>query len=263
MLMISPALSMIELFMTAFMRPCKRDLSSESEFMASIPYKEAVSALFYFSRSTRFDITHAVGQVARFMDRPCRRHWKAVLRIYAYLARTKDVALVMSSRGMECELADQFLEGFSDSDWAGCKETRKSHTGWLIRVGGSLVAWYSKRQSSISQSTAEAEYVAAAAVANEIVWWRRLCNDMGYGFDGPVTIWCDNRAATTLADHAGRFEAAKHIQMRYHVIRDYQKRGIVKVRWRQSKRMWADVLTKNCQSGHFRTIVSELMREEV
>ena len=237
--------------------------AAEREFMTSVPYKEAVSALFYLSRSTRFDIAHAVGQVARFMDRPCHRHWKAVLRIYAYLARTKNVALVMSSRGMECELADQFLEGFSDSDWAGCKETRKSHTGWLVRVGGSLVAWYSKRQSSISQSTAEAEYVSAAAVANEIVWWRRLCNDMGYDFDGPVTLWCDNRAATTLADHAGRFDAAKHIQMRYHVLRDYQKRGIVKVRWRKSKKMWADILTKNCQSGHFRAIVSELMREDV
>jgi hypothetical protein len=86
---------------------------------------------------------------------------------------------------------------------------------------------------------------------------------MGYDFDGPVTLWCDNRAATTLADHAGRFDAAKHIQMRYHVLRDYQKRGIVKVRWRKSKKMWADILTKNCQSGHFRAIVSELMREDV
>ena len=133
----------------------------------------------------------------------------------------------------------------------------------MASAGRSLVAWYSKRQSSISQSTAEAEYVSAAAVANEIVWWRRLCNDMGYDFDGPVTLWCDNRAATTLADHAGRFNAAKHIQMRYHVLRDYQKRGIVKVRWRKLKKMWADILTKNCQSGHFRAIVSELMREDV
>ena len=97
--------------------------------MEAVPYKEAVGALFYLARSTRFDIAHACGQVARFMDRPCARHWRAVLRIYDYLARTKDVALVMKSRGMQCELGDQFLEGLADADWAGCGETRKSHTG--------------------------------------------------------------------------------------------------------------------------------------
>ena len=197
------------------------------------------------------------------MDRPCAKHWRAVIRIYGYLARTKNVALVMSSRGMECELADQFLDGMSDSDWAGCAETRKSHTGWVVRVGGSLVSWYSKRQGAVSQSTAEAEYVAAAAVANEVIWWRRLCTDMGYSFKGPVTIWCDNRAATTLADHEGRFDAVKHIQLRYHVLRDYQKRGLVQVRWRSSRYMWADVLTKNCQPKHFRNIVTQLMGEKV
>ena len=248
----------------ARLAPYEGELSAaEKSFMAAVPYKEAVGALFYLARSTRFDIAHACGQVARFMDRPCAKHWRAVIRIYGYLARTKNVALVMSSRGMECELADQFLDGMSDSDWAGCAETRKSHTGWVVRVGGSLVSWYSKRQGSVSQSTAEAEYVAAAAVANEVIWWRRLCTDMGYSFKGPVTIWCDNRAATTLADHEGRFDAVKHIQLRYHVLRDYQKRGLVQVRWRSSRYMWADVLTKNCQPKHFRNIVTQLMGEKV
>ena len=164
---------------------------------------------------------------------------------------------------MECELVDQFLEGFSDSDWAGCSETRKSHTGWLIRVGGSLVAWYSKRQTSVSQSTTEAEYVAAASAANEVIWWRRLCQDLGYECNAPVKIWCDNRSATVLAEHEGRFDAIKHIQLRYHVLRDYQARGLVKLVWRSSRKMWADVLTKNCVPHHFRRIVSELMGEEV
>ena len=248
----------------ARLTPYEGELSgAERDFMEAVPYKEAVGALFYLARSTRFDIAHACGQVARFMDRPCARHWRAVLRIYGYLARTKDVALVMKSRGMQCELGDQFLEGLADADWAGCGETRKSHTGWIVRVGGSLVSWYSKRQGSISQSTAEAEYVAAAAVANEVIWWRRLCADMAYDFGGPVTVWCDNRAATNLADHEGRFDAVKHIQLRYHVLRDYQKRGLVKVCWRTSAKMWADVLTKNCQPKHFRSIVTKLLGEQV
>ncbi len=164
---------------------------------------------------------------------------------------------------MECEMTNQFLEGFSDSDWAGCQETRKSHTGWMIMVGGSLVAWYSRRQTGIAQSTTEAEYVAAGAAANEVIWWRRLCTDLGYDADGAVTVWCDNRAASLLADHEGRFDAAKHIQIRFHVLRQYQKQGLVNVQWRQSAKMWADVLTKNCTAKHFRTLVSKIMGEQV
>jgi len=247
----------------AKLRPVEEMTQEEEEFMRAVPFKEAVGALFYLARSTRFDIAHACGQVARFMDRPAPSHWEAVLRIYRYLARTKEVALVMGSEGMECELVNQFLEGFSDSDWAGCSETRKSHTGWLIRVGGSLVAWYSKRQTSVSQSTTEAEYVAAASAANEVIWWRRPCQHLGYECNAPVKIWCDNRSATVLAEHEGRFDAIKHIQLRYHVLRDYQARGLVKLVWRASKKMWADVLTKNCVPHHFRRIVSELMGEEV
>ena len=105
--------------------------------------------------------------------------------------------------------------------------------------------------------------MAAAAVANEVIWWRRLCADMDYDFGGPVTVWCDNRAATNLADHEGRFDAVKHIQLRYHVLRDYQKRGLVKVCWRTSAKMWADALTKNCQPKHFRSIVTKLLGEQV
>ena len=178
---------------TAAKLQSRRLTPEEAEYMQTVPFREAVGALFYLCRSTRFDIAHAVSEVARFMGNPAPEHWGAVLRIYAYLARTKDVALVMKSSGMECAFHDQFLEGFSDSDWAGCLDTRRSHTGWLVRAGGSLVAWYSKRQDCISQSTTEAEYVAAAAAANEVVWWKRLCEDLGYDGAGPVTVWCDNR----------------------------------------------------------------------
>jgi hypothetical protein len=137
----------------AKLQPQRGQMSpAEAAYMQGKPYKEAVGALFYLARSTRWDISHACGQVARFMDKPNPTHWAAVVRIYAYLARTKGVALLMKSRGMECEVMDQFLEGFSDADWAGCKETRKSHTGWLVRVGGSIVAWHSKRQTGIAQS---------------------------------------------------------------------------------------------------------------
>ena len=244
----------------AKLRPRTSLTADEQKFMDSVPYNAAVGALFYIARCTRFDISHASGQVARFMEKPAPEHWEAVLRIYRYLARTKDVALRMTGEGMSCDMT---LEGMSDASWADCPETRRSHSGWLVRLGGCLVAWYSKRQDVIAQSSTESEYVSAASAANELVWWRRLLQELGLPVDGPITLWVDNASAVQLADHEGKFDAGKHIELRFHVLRDYHKRGIITVRWRPSRRQWADVLTKNCSAKHFLPMVSTILGENV
>ena len=133
------------------------------------------------------------------------------------------------------------------------------HVRWLHGTLSGRLPW----RSLLAQSTTEAEYIAAASMANEIVWWKRLCDDLGYEVGGPVTIWCDNRGATLLAEHEGNFEATKHIQLRYHILRDYQNRDILRVRWRKSGEMWADVLTKNCCYPHFSRVVSKLLGEDL
>ena len=232
---------------------------AEVGFMRDVPYKAAVGALFYLSRATRFDIVHAVGQVARFMAHPGPQHWTAVLRIYRYLKRTKGVPLRFRAVNLRVEVMSRVLDGFSDADWAGCRTTSKSHTGWVVRVGGAPVAWHSRQQDCISQSTCEAEYVAAASLANELVWWSRLCGDFGLPVNGPINLLCDNKAATSLADHAGKFEATKHIALRYHVLRDHQREGLVRVRWVSGDKMFADIFTKNCGVGHFLKMASHLM----
>jgi hypothetical protein len=116
------------------------------------------------------------------MANPGPDHWAAVRRIYGYLERTAGVGLVIAAKSMEMELtnADDIdssvspramrLEGWSDADWAGDKATRKSHTGWMVRCGGSLVSWLSKTQGCFSQSTMEAELVAVTALSNEVLW---------------------------------------------------------------------------------------------
>ena len=245
----------------------RRELSeADRELMAAVPYKEAVGALFYLARCTRVDIAHACSQVAMFMADPAPEHWEAVCRIYRYLKGTSHVGLTMTpGEGASSCMGDRpvsdFLQGYCDSDWAGCPMTRKSYTGWLVKVGGGLVAWYSKRQGCIAQSSTEAEYVAAAALGNEMVWWRRLLEDLGYVQGGPVTIWCDNRSTNRLAEHPGRFEATKHIELRYHVLRDYQERGVIKMRWTSTWTQLADILTKNGDVKRFRRVVAEIMGE--
>jgi hypothetical protein len=121
--------------------------------MTTVPYVEAVSSLFYICHASRWDISHACSQVVHFMANPGPEHWAAVRRIYGYLKRTAGVGLVIVAKSMEMEVtnADDIdssvspramrLEGWSDADWAGDKPTRKSHTGWMVRCGGSLVSW--------------------------------------------------------------------------------------------------------------------------
>ena len=225
----------------------------EEALMASVPYKTAVCSLFYIARATRPELAHSVGQVARFMENPAPEHWDAVQRIYRYLKRTIDTPLVMRAS------TNTDISGFSDSDWAGDPETSKSHTGWVVLSGGSPVAWYSKQQSSISQSSCEAEYVAACSLGNELSWWRTLLESVGVINIPALDIWCDNKSAGVLAQHSGNFERTKHIRLRYHVLRERQKLGEVVVRWCPASSQLADILTKNVGVQVFKHMASRIL----
>ena len=231
---------------------------NEAALMASVNYKSAVGALFYVARATRPDIVHAVGQVAMFMEHPAPEHWEAVQRIYRFLKRTKHTPLVMRA-----STASEPMCGFSDSDWAGDIDTSKSHTGWVVLCGGSPVAWFSKRQSCIAQSSCEAEYVSACSLSNELAWWRVLMEDVGFVLNAPLEIWCDNKSAGVLAQHSGNFERTKHIRLRYHVLRERQKDGEVVVRWCPASYQLADILTKNAGVAHFKDMASRLLGASV
>jgi peptidyl-tRNA hydrolase len=231
--------------------------ADEALFMETVSYKSAVAGLFYLSRSTRWDITHAVAMVAKYMTSPNRSHWTAVMRIYAYLRRTKAVALRVGGG------AAFTITAAADADWAGDVDTRKSHSGWMVHCANTLVAWMSKGQRSIAQSTTEAELMSLTSCANEVLWWRTLLQDLGYTQEQPSKIYEDNTAAVTLATHSGRFEATKHIHLKHLLCRDYIERKLIDVCWIPTENQPADVLTKNVLPKDFRRIVSSVMREAV
>jgi hypothetical protein len=257
------------------LHPLTEPLSEEDElFMEAVPYREAVGALFYICRASRWDISHACSQVARFMANPGPAHWAAVKRIYGYLRRTANVGLVIAAESLQLDYtatdaADSLspramrLEGWSDADWAGTPATRKSHTGWMVRCGGSLVSWLSKAQGCISQSTMEAELVAVTALSNEVLWWRILWKDLDIPIDLPVPLWVDNSAAVSLADHAGKFDATKHIELKHLVVREHQLYKLTKVAWVAGQYQLADVLTKALFPADFVAAVSKVMGESV
>jgi hypothetical protein len=227
----------------------------ETDFMKSVPYKSAVGALFYVARATRFDIAYSCTQLARFMEHPAPEHWDAVLRVYSYLAATSHWTLAMGPATPN----SMILTASSDSDWAGCQDTRRSHTGWVVMLGGAVVAWRSKRQSCFAQSVTEAEYVAANDACNEIVWWRALCAEMDWGDDVPTPLFVDNDATVTLSQHSGKFEATKHIELRMHSIRDKVEFNQISVRWTPGTTNIADVLTKQTKCILFRQLVKDAL----
>jgi hypothetical protein len=270
---VNPASSPAKAGTAAKLMPVEGELSEEDAlFMAGVPYKEAVGALFYICRASRWDISYACSQVARFMANPGPLHWAAVRRIYGYLRRTVNVGLVIAADTLKLDITTaeeansprtMNLEGWSDADWAGDRVTRKSHTGWIVRCGGSLVSWLSKAQTCIAQSTMESELVAVTALSNEVLWWRILWADLAVPLVDPVPLWVDNSSVVSLAQHAGRFDATKHIELKHLVIRDHQQRELVKVAWVAGQYQLADVLTKALYPADFIAAVTAIMGESV
>ena len=237
--------------------------AAESAFMAKVPYAEAVGALHYVTRATRPDIAHAVGQVARFVANPSPTHWLALVRVWRYLKRTRSAELSMASsaefKDMPPWALGSTLDGLCDADWAGCSETRRSHTGWMVRAAGATMAWMSRRQENITMSTTEAEIVALSDLGNELAWWRLLAADFGHTIVKPIVIKCDNSSTVKLSKHSGNFAATKHIQLKHLKIRERTADGEVQVQWVPAEEQTADILTKNAAVKHFRRLASLML----
>ena len=145
---------------------CKLRKDDESKEVDQRLYSSMIGSLLYVTTS-RLDVMQVVGQVARFQDAPKETHVIAVKRIFRYLKGTLDFGLWYPKGN------DLTLIAYSDADWAGCVDDRKSTSGTAFFLGGCLVSWSSKKQSSVSLSTAEAEYIATAACCTHILWMKQ------------------------------------------------------------------------------------------
>src|SRR5271156_5944418 len=148
-------------------------------------YRSMIGSLLYATAS-RPDVMYAVGLVGRFQANPRESHLQEVKRIFRYLKGTTELGL-WYPRGQELTLT-----AYTDADWAGDIDDRKSTSGGAFYIGECLVAWLSKKQSSISLSTAEAEYIAAAACCTQVLWMKQTLQDVHIQFEDPILILCDN-----------------------------------------------------------------------
>ena len=210
--------------------------ATEAAHMSRVPYREAIGSLMYVSVATRPDITFAVSTLSQFLENPGEAHWEAVKHVYRYLSGTRDTVLTYGGER-------HGLIGYTDADGAS-QEHRRAISGYAFIIDGGAVSWSSRKQELVTLSTAEAEYVAATHAAKECLWLRRLIGDLHLHLATPTTLFCDNQAAIRLA-HADNYHArTKHIDIRFHFIRDTIERGYVMFTYCPTDDMTADILTK-------------------
>ncbi len=207
--------------------------------LAFVPYREAVGSLMYCMISTRPDISYAVGQVAQFSNNPGKAHWEAVKRILAYLKGTLEYGISFGGSGIM-----GVLSTYSDADYAGDLDTRRSTTGFLLILNNGPVAWTSRRQHCTTLSTTEAEYVAACEATKETVWMRNLLCHIGLGQSKPTVLFCDNQSAIRLVHNPEFHKRTKHIDVQFHFIREKQVDGTIHVQYISTDMQLADVFTK-------------------
>ncbi|CAA0841943.1 cysteine-rich RLK (RECEPTOR-like protein kinase) 8 [Striga hermonthica] len=203
-------------------------------------YRSIVGGLRYLVH-TRPDIAFAVGYVSRFMEDPREDHWAAVKRLLRYVKGTVDQGIIFPKTGDGSELR---LTVFSDADMAGDIDGRKSTSGVLVFLGSAPISWQSLKQKIVALSTCEAEYVAAATTACQVVWLRRLLGELTGKEARPPALMVDNQPAIALANNPVLHDRSKHIDTRFHFIRDCINEGHIVLEFVESGRQLADILTK-------------------
>lgn len=215
--------------------------NKEQQEMRHVPYAEAIGQLLWIMRGTRPDIAQAVGVLCRFTSNPGPPMWEGVKRVLRYLQGTKNVGIVYKGPG-KCKVVE--LCGYSDSDFAGDVDNRKSTSGYIYTYNGGAVTWSSKLQDTVALSTTEAEYIGLCNAIKEGMWLRQLYRDIGYDMGAPTVVCGDNQASIALIRLPGVRQRTKHIDVRYHYVRERVEEGDIIVTYISTVDNVADICTK-------------------
>lgn len=189
---------------------------------------------------TRPDICHACNFLSKFMHNPGIKHWKALLRIARYLKSTRNLGICYH----RTQSSTSSLLGWSDSDWGGEIDSRRSTAGFVFTLAGGAITWQSKRQVAVTLSTAEAEFVAVALAAKEGLWIQALIEELQIMPKPMLKIYCDNQSCIFLASNPKHSEKTKHVDLKFHFIRELIENRKMQLEYTPTDIMWADFLTK-------------------
>ncbi|KAK1681900.1 hypothetical protein QYE76_042748 [Lolium multiflorum] len=200
------------------------------EYMSRVPYSSAVGSLMYAMVCSRPDLSYAMSLVSRYLADPGKEHWKAVQWIFRYLRGTSKACLKFGKTG-------EGLVGYVDSDFAADLDKRRSLTGYVSTVGGCAVSWKATLQSVVAQSTTEAEYIAINEAGKESVWLKGLYAEL-CGDDSCINLFSDSQSAIYLTKDQMFHERTKHIDIKYHYIRDIVAQGKLKLDYTTRFSLW-------------------------
>ena len=235
------------------MDPCKKfdKLADDEDPVEINEYQAVIGCLTYASICTHPYITTAVSYLSQFMSRPGTEHWEGVKRVLRYIRGTLDLGLKFKSVKNLC------LFGYSDADWAGDVSSRKSRSGDVFMLGGAIVSWMSKKQPVVALSSTESEYIALSYAAQETIWLRRLVESLTVKQDA-ASVFEDNQGAIALCKNPKDHGRTKHIDIRYHFVRNTVENKLVELRYCSTDQMIADAITKplpRVKFEHFRSLI--------
>lgn len=201
-------------------------------------YQSIVGSLIYISTSTRPDISYAVSYLSKKLHKPSKQHYQLAKRVLRYLKGTIKLCLIFKVE----EKVN--LEVYCDASYAEDRETRKSHTGVCVKYCGAAITWKSKRQPVIALSSTEAEYIALTSGIKEAKWLSILERELNIP-KKPITIYEDNQSTMKLAENRITSERSKHIEVKYHYIRNEIEKKNFRLEYIPTEFQTADVLTKS------------------
>ncbi|KAH9768292.1 Integrase catalytic domain-containing protein [Citrus sinensis] len=214
-------------------------LENSGRVVAQLEYASAIGSLMYAMHCTRPDIAFAVCKMSRFTSNPSVEHWKAIGRILGYLKRTINLGLFYNDY-------PEVLEGYSDASWVTNTRDNKSTSGWIFTIAGGAVSWASKKQTCITHSTMESEFIALAAAGKEAEWLRNLLFDiMLWPQPMPsISLYCDSEATLSRAYNKVYNGKSRHISLRHEYVKQLIADGVINIVYVRTNKNLADLLTK-------------------
>lgn len=219
-------------------------------------FRSGIGMLMYLIKHSRPDLSNATRELAKVMDGATLKHWKDLLRVIKFTIDTKNWKLIFkSNQGTKWK-----LEAYSDSDFAGDKDTRTSVTGYILYLCGVPIAWKSRGQRSVTLSSTEAEYVALSEISCEILFVKQMLEFINREeIEFPIQVNVDNAGAIFMANNRTTSQRTKHVDTRYHFVREYVEDGILKVVYVMSEKNDADPFTKNVNEKSYWKNVQKYM----
>jgi hypothetical protein len=224
-------------------------------YMQDKNYRSVVGSIMYLAMGTRPDLAYALQQLSQFLHNPGPAHWRAAKRVLRYLKGTPSLGITFGGRD---STSNPFISAYVDANYAMCLDTRRCVSGFIILFFGNLISWMSKKQSIVTLSTTEAEFVALALCIQECLYIRQLAAELHHTSDQPIPVHEDNQSTIRIAQNAEHHGRSKHIDVRFMFVRDLVENKEFILHYCPTKDQLADFFTKAHPEPAFRKFCASL-----